>query len=163
MTAAPSRRLHRQPRLLARGLLSRMVVVAPVVTAAVLWAAPTSFACNGGPSAVEVYTECLPSGGGSEPTSSGQAAGVANSQTVAAASRMAKVLKDAGKDRGVLSTLIHGQLPTLARQNSQPVMAPSILSSAFDLGSGSTALLTVLAGIPLLLLGGNGFRKWRDH
>jgi hypothetical protein len=163
MAACPSCRLHHQPRPLARGLLSRIVVVAPLVTGAVLWAAPASFACDGGTSAVEVYTECLPTGG-SEPTSSGQATGIGSSQTVAASSRTAKALEHAGKDRGVLSALIHN-LPTLVRQksDSQPAAAPTALSAAFDLGPGPTALLIVLAGTPLLLLGGRGLRKWRDH
>lgn len=163
MAAYPSCRLHRQPGPLARGFLSRIVVVAPLVTGAVLWAAPASLACDGGTSAVEVYTECLPTGG-SGPTSSGQATGIRNSQTVAASSRTAKALKHAGKDRGALSALIH-HLPTLVRQkgNAQPAAAPTTLSSVFDLGPGPTGLLIVLAGTPLLLLGGRGLRKWRDH
>jgi hypothetical protein len=168
MAAYPSRQLHRQPLLLARGLLSRIVVVAPLVTGAVLWAAPASLACSGGPSAVNVYTECLPTGGGgSKPTSTGQATGTGTSQSVvtpALSTRTAKALKHAGKDSGILSALVHSHLPTLARQsNSQSATAPSTLSSAFNLGSGPTALLIVLAGTPLLLLGGSGFRKWRHH
>jgi hypothetical protein len=166
MAAYPSRQLHRQPRPIARGLLSRIVVVAPLVTGAVLWAAPASFACSGGPSAVNVYTECLPSGaGGSKPTSTGQATGTGNSQTVvtpAISTRTAKALKHAGKDSGILSALVHSHVPTLLRQksNSHPATAPSTLSSAFNLGSGPTALLIVLASTPILLLGGSGFRKW---
>jgi hypothetical protein len=39
--------------------------------------------------------------------------------------------------------------------------APSALGSAFDLGSGPTALLIVLAGTAFLLLGGSGLHFWR--
>lgn len=53
-----------------------------LVAGAVLRAVPASFASSGGPSAVNVYTESLQTGGGPKPTSPGQATGDGTSQTV---------------------------------------------------------------------------------
>ena len=146
----------------------RIVVAATLVTGAVLWAAPASFACSGGPSAVNVYTECLQTGGGSKPTSSRQATGTDKGETVVTpivSSQTAKALKHAGKDSGALFALVHHFAPThlFQKSNSQPARATGLLSSAFDLGAGPTALLIVLAGTPLLLLGGSGLHKWRNQ
>ena len=41
--------------------------------------------------------------------------------------------------------------------------SPSAVGSAFDLTSGPTALLIVLAGTALLLLGGSGMRVWHSR
>ena len=40
---------------------------------------------------------------------------------------------------------------------------PTAVGSAFDLSSGPTALLVVLAGTALLLVAGSGMRVWRTR
>lgn len=120
-----------------------------------------ALACSGGgPSAVNVYSECLPSGGGGKPGSGGNGAG----SSTAISSQAAKALEHAGKDRRVLTALIHGSGPSRLLQptgSTGGASSPSALGSAFDLGSGPTALLIALAGTGVLLLGGSGLRLWR--
>jgi hypothetical protein len=110
---------------------------------------------------VNVYTECLPTGGGSKPTSSSTASrGTGNS---AYSAKTAEALRRAGSDRRVLAALVAGTghphfLPSPSGGGST---SPSAVGSAFDLGSAPTALLIVLAGTAVLLLGGSGMRFWR--
>jgi hypothetical protein len=47
--------------------------------------------------------------------------------------------------------------------SSSAAGAPSALGSAFDLGSGPTALLAALAGTAVLLLAASGLRVWRHR
>jgi hypothetical protein len=168
------------------GGLNRLFATAFVAGAtctALLAGAPAALACNGGTSAVNVYSECLPTGGGSKPTahhtktgsSKGSKSGspTSSSPTTAPATKpkppvskhTANALKNAGQDRRVLSALVHGYGPTTLRAN-EPISAaaaPTALGSAFDLGSGPTALLIILAGTALLMLGGSGMRAWRGR
>jgi hypothetical protein len=173
------------------GGLNRLFATAFVAGAtctALLAGAPAALACNGGTSAVNVYSECLPTGGGSKPTahhtktrsSKGSRSGgptssspTSSGPTTAPATKpkpplskhTAHALKNAGQDRRVLSALVHGYGPTTLRAN-EPISAaaaPTALGSAFDLGSGPTALLIILAGTALLMLGGSGLRTWRDR
>jgi len=126
----------------------------------VLVAPSAAFACNGGPSAVNVYKECLPSGGGSKPTS-----GSSTGSTLPVSKRTARALAHAGKDKRLLSNLVRnpdlGASRELQSHSAASAEAPSALGSAFDLGSGPTALLAVLAGTAVLLLGAGGWRGWR--
>jgi hypothetical protein len=124
--------------------------------------------CGGGTSAVNVYKECVPSGGGGKPSSSGPAAGSnggSNSTAIPVSGATAEALSHAGKDKGVLTDLVEGYgLRRHLQANSPgPATAPSAVGSAFDLGSGPTALLIVLAGTAVLLLGGSGVRVWRHR
>ena len=138
-------------RALAAALVGGIALVAP----------SSVLACSGGPSAVNVYKECVPSGGGSKPTSGGK-----QTTTLPVSSQTAKALTHAGKDQRVLSDLVRnpglgGAPRALQSVGSASTKAPSALGSAFDLGSGPTALLAVLAGTAVLLLGAGGFRGWR--
>src|SRR5262245_60843088 len=57
----------------------RRLLLAVLVAGTVLWAPSASFACSGGPSAENVYKECLPTGSGNKPTSSAHSSGQATS------------------------------------------------------------------------------------
>ena len=143
------------------GGLNRALVAALVGGIALV--APSSvLACSGGPSAVNVYKECVPSGGGSKPTSGGSK----QTTTLPVSSQTAKALTRAGKDQRILSDLVRnpglgGAPRALQSVGSASTKTPSALGSAFDLGSGPTALLAVLAGTAVLLLGAGGWRGWR--
>jgi hypothetical protein len=155
------------------GGLNRLLVAA-VVAAAVLLAptAASASGCSGGPSAVNVYKECTPSGsggkssggggGGSKP-SGGQAG--SSSTTAPISSQARKALRHAGKDRRYLAHLIEGNHPAnlINSGSSGAATAPSAVGSAFDLASGPTALLIALAGAAVLILGGSGVRVWRHR
>ena len=138
-------------RALAAALVAGVALIAP----------SAALACNGGPSAVNVYKECLPSGGGSKPTSGGSS----KATTLPVSSQTARALAHAGNDKGVLSNLVRnpglGASRELQSHGAASAKAPSALGSAFDLGSGPTALLAVLLGTAALLLGAGGFRSWR--
>lgn len=147
------------------GGLNRPLAVA-VVAVAVLAAPSAAIACSGGPSAVNVYKECVPSGGGDKPTGGGQQTGAGTEPTTSApvSSTAANALQHAGKDRRLLSALVRNSGPRLTPESqSDSANSPSALGSAFDLGSGPTALLIVLAGTALLLLGGSSLRVWRSR
>jgi hypothetical protein len=145
--------------------------VVAVVTSVALVAPTAALACNGGVSAVNVYKECLPNGGGgkshahktSPSTNNG---GSGSSSAPAVSGRTAKVLKHAGKDRRSLAALVgtsRGALLQPGPAESASATTPSAVGSAFDLGSGPTALLIVLAGTAALLLGGSGLRLWHHR
>jgi hypothetical protein len=121
--------------------------------------------CNGSTSAVNVYHECLPNGGAGKSkakrhTSGRRGVGSAPSRLSRPA---AKALSHAGKDKSALTKLVQSYGQRRRLQSSQPGSqpAPSAVGSAFDLGSGPTALLIVLASSALLLLGASGLRGWR--
>jgi hypothetical protein len=132
--------------------------------------APTAaFACGGSsPSAVNVYVECL-QGGGSKATHHKSSGGTSPTTPVTSVpSNTARVLAHAGHDKALLTNLVSGQGQGLAPsdlQSSGPATTPSAIGSAFDLGSGPTVLLLILAGTAVVLLGGSGLRFWqrRNH
>jgi len=145
---------------------NRLLIAAAVVSGALLVAPTAALACNnGGPSAANVYKECaLPNGGGggnpTGPTVSG------GSHPSPVSNRTLQALDQTGKDKAVLSAMLKGygvHRHLQAAGASEASGAPSALGSAFDLGSGPTALLIVLAGTAALLLGGSGFRVWRSR
>ena len=122
---------------------------------------------------MNVYKECLPNGGGGKPTGSRPAThsepsagtkGSGSSSTHPASSPVANVLKQAGSDRRALEALLGGNRRRLqASHGAAPATAPSAVGSAFDLGSGPTALLIALGGTAVLLLAGSGLRLWRGR
>lgn len=147
-------------RLLVAAIASGTLLVA-LVTPSVALAS-----CNGRPSAANVYKECL-AGGGSK-TSSSRPTGKSSSSSpppaVHVSPQTMKALKQAGRQRRVLSGLVRGYGVSRLAQPSSPTSessTPTALGSAFDLGSGPTALLLVLAGTAVVLLGGSGMRVWR--
>jgi hypothetical protein len=129
-----------------------------------LWAPTAAFACGGSsPSAVNVYVECLPSGGGAKPTHHSSSGSTKPTTPVTVPAKTTRVLAHAGHDKALLTNLVSGQglgAPS-EMQSTGESTSPSALGSAFDLGSGPTALLLVLAGTAVLLLGGSGLRFWR--
>jgi hypothetical protein len=145
-------------RFLLAGLAAGVFLVAP----------PSALAggCGGNPSAVNVYKECVETGGGGTATSgatpsSGPTSGPTS---VPSSSPAGQKLKHAGKDRRVLASLgkAYGlQRNLAATDTSGAVTSPTALGSAFDLGSGPTLLLIVLAGTAVLILTGSGMRLWR--
>jgi hypothetical protein len=140
--------------------LTRLLVVA-VAVGVFLVAPSAAFACNDGVSAVNVYKECLQNGGGGKSTSGhGTSPGSAG---IPVSNATKKALKRAGHDRRVLSSLVRDFGPrSLPTSQSGPATAPSAIGSAFDLGSGPTALLVALAATAFLLLaavGAHGVRR----
>jgi hypothetical protein len=123
-----------------------------------------ALACSGGPSAQNVYRECLATGGGSKPTNPTPPSSPQTPSTTPVSGEGGKSLH-AGKDSRYLSALVKGAgaAKTLPPSTSDTASSPSALGSAFDLGSGPTLLLAGLAGTALLLLGANGFRFWRSR
>ncbi|HJU37618.1 MAG TPA: hypothetical protein VJ716_09410 [Gaiellaceae bacterium] len=147
------------------GGLTRLFVVA-VAAGVVLVAPPAALACSGGPSAENVYSECPKQTGGTGKNTGGPAPSTkTSSQTPAVSSRTAKVIKGAGKDRRALANVAEtGPARLLQSTPSDSEGAtPSAVGSAFDLGSGPTALLIILAGTAVLLLGGSGLRLWHQR
>lgn len=144
----------------------RRLVLGGLVAGVMLSAPTAAFACGGSsPSAVNVYVECLQGGGGSKPTNQSGPANTTPANTTpvtAVPSKTARVLAHAGPDKALLSKLIGSPAPSNL-QSTGSATAPSAIGSTFDLGSGPTALLIVLAGTAFLLLGGSGLRVWRNR
>jgi hypothetical protein len=141
----------------------RRLLPAAIVVGIALAAPGGAFACGGGPSAVHVYTECVQNAGGNNPTTGGQQAGQ-GSTPVTVSPQTAHALSKGGRDSRVLAAIVKN--PGYGEPNLKSGDAgsqPSALGSAFDLGSGPTALLLALAATALLLLGGSGFRFWRQR
>lgn len=156
-------------RLLAVAIATGTLLVALVAPSAAL------AACGGGPSAQNVYKECVSgsnnhSGGSNTHTGGGKSGGSNSSNPTHTGSSIspqtAKALKQAGKQRRVLSGLVKNygvqRLADPATSGSE-TSSPTAIGSAFDLGSGPTALLLVLAGTAVVLLGGSGMRVWRGR
>lgn len=114
---------------------------------------------------MNVYKECVPTGGGGKPTGGNSSKTSGSTSHAVIPNRTAKAIKKTGKDSKAFSTLIRSSGPPRSLQSSasEPATAPSAIGSAFDLGSGPTALLIGLAGAALLLLGGSGMRVWRGR
>jgi hypothetical protein len=152
-----------------RGL--NRILAAAVVAGAVFVLPPAALAdCGGNPSAVNVYKECLSSGGGGKTTSGSHGShstsgGSTGSTSVHISKQTAKALKKAGTDGQSLSNLVkgYGGARVLQSSSSAPATEPTAVGSAFDLGSGPTALLIVLAGTAILLLAASGTRVWRNR
>jgi len=145
----------------------RRVVLAAIVAGAALYVPAAAFACDGGgPSAVNVYKECLPTGGGAKATSGGSESSASSMLQVSP--QTARALARASKrNRALLSALVRdpslGAPSHLKEVGGTSAAEPTALGSAVDLGSGPTALLVVLAATALLLLGVSGTRAWRHR
>ena len=153
------------------GGLNRLCVAA-LVAGAVLVAPSAALACSGGPSAENVYKECLPNGGGGKSSSGGTSHSAGSNPTspppAPVSSQAQKAIRKApAKDRRVLSALVKHTSPSrLAIDRTGPASAaaaPSAIGSAFDLGSGPTALLVALAATAFLLLGATTLRGVRQR
>ena len=150
------------------GGLNRLLAAA-AVAAVVLVVPPAALAsgCNGGPSAEQVYKECLPNGAGGKSAGGGNGGTPATGpgSTPAVSPPLAKALAKAGKDGKSLKRLVnaYGVRRVLASSHAAGAAEPTASGSAFDLGSGPTVLLIILAGTAVLLLGGSGMRAWRTR
>jgi chitin-binding protein len=163
------------------GGLNRLLAAA-FVAGVVVFAAPTAaLACSGGPSAYNVYHECLSNGGsggggrsggggggsGTSPTGGSQSSSSSSSSPAppAVSMKAKKVLSHAGKDKSALKSLYRnndGATRFLYLSHSAaPASQPSAIGSALDLGAGPTALLIALAGTAVLLLAMTGVRGAR--
>jgi hypothetical protein len=150
------------------GGLNRLLASAAVAGAFLVLPHAALADCGGKPSAVNVYKECLSSGGGGKPTSNSTSPtrGRSNSATSVPISKAtAKALKKAGTDGQSLSNLVNGYGAVRLLQSSSAGSGsePTAVGSAFDLGSGPTALLIVLAGTAILLLAASGVRVRRNR
>jgi hypothetical protein len=141
-----------------RGL--NRLLVAALVAGAVFVAPSAALACGGGPSAQNVYRECLPSAGGHGGTG-GTGGHSAGPGTTPISPKTAKAIKQAGKNSRALAAFLRRTAPTALESSSQESATPSAVGSAFDLGSAPTALLLALAGTAMLLLAASGVRGWR--
>jgi hypothetical protein len=112
---------------------------------------------------VNVYSECVPTGSGKH---AGSAKSTSSTPTpIPVPKAAARALAHAGSDKGILHRLVTnpgiGATRSFGPTSSSAATAPSALGSAFDLGSGPTTLLAVLAGTAVLLLAASGWRGWR--
>jgi hypothetical protein len=141
-----------------RGL--NRLLVAALVAGAFFVAPSAALACGGGPSAKNVYSECLPSAGSHGGTGTGgHSGGHAGSTPISP--KAAKAIKQAGKNSRALAAWVRRTAPTALESSSQESAPPSAVGSAFDLGSAPTALLLALGGTAVLLLAASGVRGWR--
>lgn len=155
-------------------LLASAFVAGAFAAGAALIAAPAALACSGGPSAYNVYKECLSSGGsgggkhsGGGSGNSSSTGGSQSSSTTAppaVSKKTQKALAQAGNDGNALKKLYEqgGMVRFLqASHASTPASEPTAIGSAFDIGSGPTALIIALAGTAVVLLGMTGVRGVR--
>jgi hypothetical protein len=142
------------------------ILVAGAVTAAVLVGPAAAASCGSGTSAQAVYTECPQNGGGGKTATTGTT-GTHSGTTVVVhhvSSQTTKALNKAGKDKSTLAELVKTSgARRLFASKAGSVSTPSAVGSAFDLTSGPTALLIVLAGTALLLVAGSGMRVWHGR
>lgn len=127
---------------------------------------PAALACNTGVSAVNVYSECLQGGGGGKPTGGGSANGGTNAGRTSTpiSKQTQKTLNKAGTDQQSLKNLVTDIGPVRHLQShSSTAKTPTAIGSAFDLGSGPTVLLIVLAGTAVILFAAGGFRSVRHR
>lgn len=162
-------------------LFASALVAGALVAGAALIAAPAALACSGGPSAYNVYKECL-AGGGSGGGKHGGGSGSSGSSTPSGGSKSAsgsstapsakvstnaqKAIAHAGKDGSALAKLYKaggGVRLLQSRNGTSPTSEPTAIGSAFDLGAGPTALLIALAGTAVLLLAMTGVREVRQR
>lgn len=153
------------------GGLNRLLLAAAVAAAALATAladpAAALAGCSQSTSAVNVYTECLPSGGGGNPSGpaasrSGSGNGGPGSTRISGAA--ATAIKRAGKDSRALALVERTGPRGLLRSGPSSLGSePSAVGSAFNLGSSPGVFLIALAGSALLLLAGSGLRVWHQR
>ncbi len=159
------------------GGLNRLLlatIVAGAALAAVLVGPAAASSCGSGTSASQVYKECLQNGGGGKPTgisstgSTGTHTGTSSNPGSSStpdkfSSATQKALNEAGKDKAALAALVKGAGLRRQLYSRGSSTTPTAVGSAFDLSSGPTALLVILAGTALLLVAGSGMRVWRTR
>lgn len=168
------------------GGLNRLVAAA-FVAGVVVFATPTAaLACSGGPSAYNVYHECVsnggsgggghkggggggsrsstPTGGSHSSSSSSSSSGSRSTVSPAVSAKAKKALNQSGQDKNALKQLYNsfGKTRFLSVSHAHTAASePTAIGSAFDLGTGPTALLIALAGTAVLLLAMTGVRGAR--
>ncbi len=153
------------------GGLNRPLAAAAIAGAFLLApSAALASGCGSGTSAEQVYKECLQNGGGGKSTSGAKGStptsgGQTGSTAVTVSPQVATKLEKAGKKGKALQYLhsAFGHRRHLASSHATAATEPTAIGSAFDLGSGPTVLLIVLAGTAVLLLGATGFRLTRHR
>ena len=140
--------------------------MAAISVAGVLLVAPSvalADSCQGGPSAVNIYSECIPTAGGGSHHQDG--GGTSTYPTpFKLTKKLAHTLKRAGADKKLLSMLVRDPwlgAPRAVQPSSFRATKPSALGAVFDLGSGPTALFSLLAASAVLLFGVGGIRSFR--
>lgn len=144
------------------------LIVAALVVGAFLVTPSAALSCGGGPSAQNVYSECVPTGGGGKSTTGGGGksanGGPSGNGSRPISGPAARAIKQAGKDSRLLASLVSGygvHRRLGSDTGSGAATSPTALGSALDLGSGPMALLLGLAGTAFLLLSASGLRVWR--
>lgn len=145
-------------------------IVAGATLAAISVGPAAAASCGSGTSASEVYKECVQDGGGGKSggkssTGTHTSTNPGSSSTVTHIStKSQEALNGAGKDKAALAALLKGAgLRRHLEGVDTSTTTPTAVGSAFDLSSGPTALLAVLAGTALLLVAGSGMRVWRTR
>lgn len=140
------------------GRVNRLLVIALFAAAAFVVPSTAYADCGGGPSAQNVYSECVPDGsGGKKPTVAPKTS--VHTKPAPVSNRVAKAISKAGADSRKLSAFVRGGKRVLPSPGpASDSTGPSVLGSAFDLGSGPLALLLVLAGTAVALLGATVLR-----
>jgi hypothetical protein len=157
------------------GGLNRLLlatIVAGATVAAISVGPAAAVSCGSGTSAANVYKECVQDGGGGKSggksstgthTSTSSNPG-SNSTAPQVSTKSQQALNHAGDDKAALAALLKtaGLRRHLASESGSTT-TPTAVGSAFDLSSGPTALLIILAGTALLLVAGSGMRVWRTR
>ncbi|GEM_PF-3545583 len=139
----------------------------PVATVVLFFAIAPGVALAGGRSTCHA-SACLVYSEPSVPTASGQSmTGGTTGGTTTPVAQLPSTLRSVlqrvpPKDRSTLGTIFGaGPQQGLREPSGSRVAAPSALGAAFDLGSGPTALLGILAATAVALALQGGFRAWR--
>lgn len=116
--------------------------------------------CNA--SACKVYVEPGSQGAGKQPTPTRppQTGPGGSSSTTHQPKKLARVLSEAGRDRGPLTAALGEAGPDSLQGGSGNVAGPSLLGAALDLGAGPLALLAILLA-SALALGAHGVMRNR--
>ncbi len=157
--------------------------VAAVAVVGVIFLSPAAAladTCQGGTSAVNIYSECIPTaGGGSHHNQggSGKTGGTTTPVTpvytnttpavvqpkIKVSKHVKKSLAHAGRDKKILTNLVKdpwlGATRAVEASSRFRATAPTTLGAVFDLGSGPTALFAMLAALAIALFGVGGLRR----
>ena len=126
-------------------------MIAVFVAAAFVVPSAANADCGGGPSAQNVYSECVPGGSGGKKSTAPPSS--AHSKPPAVSNRVAMAISKAGRDSRKLQAFVDGGKRVLPPTGpASESAAPSVLGSAFDLGSGPLALLAVLVATAVAFL-----------
>jgi hypothetical protein len=135
-------------------------------------AAAVADSCQGGTSAVNIYSECYPTAsGGTHHNRGANGQGTSGTTTTVTTVTVSKTVQTsiahAGYDKKILTKLVTdaslGATQALPASAPYKVKTPSALGAVFDLGSGPTALFAMLAAAAIVLIGVGGFRGRRQR